>query len=71
MEQVAEIVASVLKKDVAFVQENLTTENLWNSLTRVEIIMTIEEELDVLFEPDEIKRVTTVQALMDIVGDKL
>lgn len=70
MENVLEIVASVMRKDVSFLQKNLDTENLWNSLTKVELILTLEEECDVLFESDEVKEIKTLRDLIKIVEAK-
>ena len=70
MENVLEIVASVMHKDAGFLKENLDTENLWNSLTKVEIILSIEEECDVLFEQEEVKEITTLRKLIEIVEAK-
>ncbi|MCR4726589.1 MAG: hypothetical protein K5753_05160 [Clostridia bacterium] len=70
MENVLEIVASVMRKDKAFLKENLDTENLWNSLTKVEIILSIEEECDILFEQEEVKEITTLRKLLEVVEAK-
>ncbi len=70
MEKVLEIVASVIKTDVDFLKENLDTENLWNSLARVEIILSIEEEFDIFFDQNEIKEISTLRKLIDIVNSK-
>ncbi len=70
MENVLEIVASVMRKDEAYLKENLDTENLWNSLTKVEIILSIEEECDVLFDQEEVKQITTLRKLIEIVEAK-
>ncbi|MBQ3754692.1 MAG: acyl carrier protein, partial [Clostridia bacterium] len=64
MERILELVASVMKKDVEFLKANLDTENLWNSLTRVEILLTIEEEFDIFFDDDDIKRIKTINQLV-------
>lgn len=70
MERILELVASVMKKDVEFLKANLDTENLWNSLTRVEILLTIEEEFDIFFDDDDIKRIKTINQLIEVVEGK-
>ena len=70
MERILELVASVMKKDVEFLKTNLDTENLWNSLTRVEILLTIEEEFDIFFDDDDIKRIKTINQLIEVVEGK-
>jgi len=70
MDNVLEIVASVLRKDVDFLKANYDAEDLWNSLTKVEIILTLEEECDILFEQEEVKEIKTLRDLMKIVEAK-
>lgn len=70
MERILELVASVMKKDVEFLKANLDTENLWNSLTRVEILLTIEEEFDIFFDDEDIKRIKTINQLVEVVEGK-
>ena len=70
MERILELVASVMKKDVEFLKANLDTENLWNSLTRVEILLTIEEEFDIFFDDEDIKRIKTINQLIEVVEGK-
>ena len=70
MERILELVASVMKKDVEFLKTNLDTENLWNSLTRVEILLTIEEEFDIFFDDEDIKRIKTINQLIEVVEGK-
>ena len=70
MERILELVASVMKKDVEFLKANLDTENLWNSLTRVEILLTIEEEFDIFFDDDDIKHIKTINQLVEVVEGK-
>ena len=70
MERILELVASVMKKDVEFLKANLDTENLWNSLTRVEIFLTLEEEFDIFFDDEDIKGIKTINQLVKAVEDK-
>ena len=70
MEKILELIASITKKDVEFLKGNLDTENLWNSLTRVEILLTIEEEFDIVFDDEDIKRVKTINQLVEVVESK-
>ena len=70
MERILELIAAITKKSVGFLKENLDTENLWNSLTRVEILINIEEEFDIFFEEDDIKRLKTINQLVQVVEEK-
>lgn len=71
MDKVLEIVSSVVKKDVAFLKENATEDTVWNSLSKVEILMILEEEYDILFDQDDIKHIRTLKDLMDVMGEKI
>ena len=70
MDSVLEIIASVMRKDVQFLKDNMDAENLWNSLTKVELILTLEEECDILFEQEEVKEITTLRKLLALVEEK-
>ena len=70
MDKILEIIASITKKDVDFLKANLDTENLWNSLTRVEIFLTLEEEFDIFFDEEEVKSIKTINQLVEVVKEK-
>lgn len=70
MDDILEIVASILKKEISFLRENMDSPGLWNSLTKVEIIMTMEEEFDITFEENEIANMNTLNDLVTIVERK-
>lgn len=71
MDKVLEIVSSVVKKDIAFLKENATEDTVWNSLSKVEILMILEEEYDILFDQEDIKHIRTLKDLMDVMGEKI
>lgn len=70
MKKIIEIVAAITKKTEKFLEENLDVENMWDSLTRVEIILTIEDEFNILFEQEEVAQITTLKKLINIVESK-
>ena len=71
MDKVLEIVSSVVKKDVAFLKANATEDTVWNSLSKVEILMILEEEYDITFDQEDIKRIRTLKDLMTVMGEKI
>jgi len=70
MKKIIEIVAAITKKTEKFLEDNLDVENMWDSLTRVEIILTIEDEFNILFEQEEVAQITTLKKLINIVESK-
>ena len=70
MDKILELIASITKQDINFLKGNLDTENLWNSLTRVEILLTLEEEYEIFFDEEEIKEIKTINQLIKIVEGK-
>lgn len=70
MNKILELIASITKQDIDFLKGNLDTENLWNSLTRVEILLTLEEEYEIFFDEEEIKEIKTINQLIKIVEGK-
>lgn len=70
MNKILELIASITKQDINFLKDNLDTENLWNSLTRVEILLTLEEEYEIFFDEEEIKEIKTINQLIKIVEGK-
>ncbi len=70
MDKILELIASITKQDINFLKDNLDTENLWNSLTRVEILLTLEEEYEIFFDEEEIKEIKTINQLIKIVEGK-
>jgi len=70
MDKIIDVIMAVTKKDKEFIIKNMDTENMWDSLTRVEIILTIEDEFNIMFEEDEVGQLTTVNKLIEIVESK-
>lgn len=64
--KLAEILTVLLKKEIN-PDDNVSMETaeLWDSMMHIQIIMTVEEELDVSFEPHDIPKLTSMQKLAD------
>lgn len=69
--KIIEIISSVSKIDKEELAEKKEVEKLWESITHVEIIVSLEEEFDIVFEQDEIASMTTVSKIIDIVNSKV
>ena len=71
---IAEIFSTLLKREVAPGEAvNRETEAKWDSLVNVELVMSIEEELDCQFDPAALERITSMADFVDAVvadGDR-
>lgn len=71
MDKILDIIASITKKDADFLKSHLDTQNLWNSLTRVEILLSLEEEFCIFFDEEEVKNIKTINQLVKVVEEKI
>ncbi len=64
-EKIAQILSKILKKDIK-VGDNVssTTVENWDSLKSIEIIMTVEEEFDISFNPADIPQLKSMDAIV-------
>lgn len=69
--QVLQIVADIAKKDIDELKARYDERGLWNSLARVEIIMTLEDEYDIEFSDTEIVEMTTPRAVVEKTLEKI
>jgi acyl carrier protein len=59
--------------DLVQINENASSQNIekWDSLGHLNLIVALEEEFDVLFEPEEIVAMTFMQVIVDTVENHL
>lgn len=69
--KILNIVSSFLNKSSEEIKNILDKECVWDSLQKVEIIITIEEEFDVLFEQEEIAEIDTIAKLINKTKEKI
>ncbi len=69
-EKVRAIVAKVLAKDAAALENEMDTPALWDSLHLIEIILAVEEEFDITLEPEKIAKVKTLRDLCALVAEE-
>ncbi len=69
-QEIIALMADILKISNEKLMENFDTKEIWDSLTRVEILFAIEEEFDITFEGDEMAELSTPKALCDNVLEK-
>lgn len=67
LEQLKEVFVRVLDVDPSSVNERTTIDNLdeWDSMKHLELVMEIEKEFHVEFQPHEIILMNSVKLIMD------
>lgn len=66
-EQVYSLLSDILGKDVDYLKTHASETGLWDSLKRVEIIFTLEEQFDVMLEPEEVSKLNTIDDILEFV----
>ena len=64
-DKVLQIVSEIAKKDIEELKSHYDEAGVWNSLTRVEIIMTLEDEFDIEYSDEEIAQMTTPHCVVE------
>jgi len=63
--KVAGILSVLLKEEIGPGDNaSMDTAQLWDSMMHIQVIMTMEEELDVSFDPEDIPKLTSMQKLV-------
>lgn len=66
-EQVYGLLSDILGKDVDYLKAHASVTGLWDSLKRVEIVFTLEEQFDVMLDPEEVAKLNTIDDIMELV----
>lgn len=66
-EKILAIIAGVTKKKVAEIEQNMDTEGLWDSFSRLELVINLEAEFGITFEQEEIASLSTPQNVIAVV----
>ncbi len=69
--KIINIISSVTSIPEDELKKNTDDENLWDSIQKVEIVLGIEEEFDIMFEQEEIANMTNIANICKITGEKL
>jgi acyl carrier protein len=72
-EKIKEIIADVFDIEIKKVKENMSQKNTetWDSLKHLNLIVSIEEEYSISFEPEEISDMNDFKAIINIVKKKI
>lgn len=71
--KILQTVSVVFDMDVEDVSLKTSAKNVakWDSLNQVKLIVALEEELDMEFEPEEIAEMNSVKAIMEVAAKKI
>ncbi len=71
-EQILEIAASVFEVDVKDISEKSSPNELenWDSITQMNLIVTIEETFDIEFDDDDVMNIENIQSIIEIASSK-
>lgn len=68
--KVSEILSVLLEKEIKNNEDvSMDTEDNWDSLKHIEIIMTIEEEMDISFPPEVIPKLRSKSKIIDKINE--
>lgn len=70
-EKIITIISECTEHNTDYLKANPEEQKLWDSLQRVEIVLALEEEFDLMFEPEEIEAMLDVQSIINLVRGKV
>lgn len=70
-EKVFQLIAEVLNLDREKLRENYNNEAIWDSIQRVEILFSIEDEYTIVFGEEELVALNTPRKLVEAVARKV
>jgi acyl carrier protein len=73
LDRVRTIAADVLEVPVAKITPVTSPENLdtWDSVNHLNLVLALEQEFSLQFEPEEIDQMKDIQHILDILGSKV
>lgn len=69
--KILEIIAKVSKKSVTDVELELGSEGLWDSFSHLELVLALEEEFNIMLEPEEIAEMKTPKLVLETISNKV
>lgn len=69
--RIIEIITSMTEFERTDLISNYEKKNIWDSFTHIEIIMTLEEELDIFFNEEEVGEIITLEKIVSLIQKKV
>lgn len=70
-EKILEIIGSVTNKSNQELEKDLANPNFCDSLQKVEIIISIEEEFNIFFDSEELSTISSIESIIGLVKRKI
>lgn len=70
-DKIIKIIADRTEQSLDFLRANQNKQRLWDSLQKVEIVLALEEEFDLMFEPEEIESMLDIEAIVNLIQGKV
>ena len=70
-DKIIKIIADRTEQSLEYLRANQNVQGLWDSLQKVEIVLALEEEFDLMFEPEEIESMLDIQAIVNLIQGKV
>ncbi|SJN57294.1 D-alanine--poly(phosphoribitol) ligase subunit 2 [Vibrio ruber DSM 16370] len=69
--KIIEIISRVSKKKSEDILNNMSEKELWDSFAHLELILSLEEEFDLMLDPEEIAEMRTPLKVIEVIKDKI
>lgn len=70
IDEIIELVASIVQKSPAELRGSLETAGLWDSFNRVEIVFAIEDKFGKTLTPEQVAEMRTISDIVRLIGDE-
>ncbi len=72
-ERVREIAADILQVPAEQITPSSSPETIpsWDSVQHLNLVLALEQEFDLQFEPEEIDKMKNIEQLLDVLGSKI
>lgn len=70
-DKILNFISKASKHQIDVLLNNLNAEDLWDSLTHVELIVMLEEEFDIFFDENEIALMRTPAKVIELTQQKV
>ena len=72
-EKIAQVMAGIFELEPKSISQETNTKNIdnWDSLNQIKLIVALEDEFDIEFEPEEIAEMTSFLIIETIVKSKI
>lgn len=70
-DKILEIIARISKKSVNEIESELESKDQWDSFSHLELVLALEEEFNIMLEPEEIAEMSTPKLVIEVITKKV